>query len=222
MGAALVAARERETHAPVAGSHAMRGPLPRLVAIVVVLAITFMLVSKILFGGPDFEAGKCVDDDGALVGCGDDEALYKLVREVNSGRECPSRSQKLYQFRSSLFCGVALKGGAPAPSQEYVPCLLLAGAELARRPQDLAFARGGAAAAAPAAKAGAQTGIVKVRGDDWRLFYVLYEGQLDPGPAAIVANPAKAVFVAYITRASEHRAQVAAATRCARGDVPAS
>ena len=54
---------------PVAGSQPMRGPLPRLVAIVVILAITFMLVSKILFGGPDFEAGKCVDDDGALVGC---------------------------------------------------------------------------------------------------------------------------------------------------------
>jgi hypothetical protein len=196
------------------------------VAIVVILAITFMLVSKILFGGPDFEAGKCVDDDGALVGCGDDRALYKLEREVDDGSQCPSQSQKLYQFRSSLFCGVALKGGAPAPSQEYVPCLLLAGAELARRPQDLAFARGAAAAPAakagvPAAKAGAGSGVVKVRGDDWRIFYVLYEGQLDPGPAAIVANPAKAVFVAYITNASEHRKQVAAATRCARGDAPA-
>ena len=75
---------------------------------------------------------------------------------------------------------------------------------------------------APAAKAAADSGVVKVRGDDWRIFYVLYEGQLDPGPAAIVANPAKAVFVAYITNASEHRKQVAAATRCARGDAPAS
>jgi hypothetical protein len=189
------------------------------VAIVVILAITFMLVSKILFGGPDPKTGRCVDADGALVGCGEAKALYKLVREVDDGRECPSESQKLYQFRSSLYCGVALKG-APAPSQEYVPCLLLAGAELARRPQDLAFARG--VAAAPAAKAGAETGVVKVRGDDWRIFYVLYEGQLDPGPAAIVANPAKAVFVAYITQASQHRKQVAAATRCAHGDAPAA
>ncbi|MEY2513902.1 MAG: hypothetical protein QOJ89_1260 [bacterium] len=198
----------------------MRRPLPRLVAIVVILTVTFMLVSKILFGGDDPKTGECVDGGGALVGCGEATALYKLVREVDDGSECPSASQKLYQLRSSLYCGVALRGGAPAPSREYVPCLLLAGAELARRPQDLAFAHG--AAAAPAAKAGRQTGVVKVRGDDWRIFYVLYEGQLDPGPAAIVANPAKAVFVAYITNASEHRTQVAAATRCARGDVPAS
>ena len=197
----------------------MRGPVPRLVAIVVVLAIAFMLVSRILFGGPDPQAGKCVDEDGALVGCGDRTALYKLVREVDDGRDCPSESQKLYQFRSSLYCGVALKG-APAPSREYVPCLLLAGAELARRPQDLAFARGVGADAGSAVGGG--TGVVKVRGDDWRIFYVLYEGQIDPGPAAIVANPAKAVFVAYITRASERRKQVAAATRCARGDAPAS
>ncbi len=198
----------------------MRGPLPRLVAIVVILAITFMLLSKILFGGPDFEAGKCVDDDGALVGCGDAKALYRLVREVDDGRDCPSESQKLYRFRSSLFCGVALKGGAPAPSGDYVPCLLLAGAELARRPEDLAFARGAGSAAG--AQAGSRSGVVKVRGDDWRIFYVLYEGQIDPGPAAIVANPAKAVFVAYITKASEHRKEVAAATRCARDVAPAS
>src|SRR5688500_11489002 len=197
----------------------MRGPLPRLVAIVVILAIAFMLVSKILFGGPDFEAGKCVDDDGALVGCGDSAALYKLVREVEDGSECPSESQKLYQFGSSLFCGVALKG-APAPSEEYVPCLLLAGAELARRPQDLAFARGVRADAG--APVGNGSGVVKVRGDDWLIFYVLYEGQIDPGAAAIVADPAEAVFVAYITNVSERRKQVAAATRCARGAAPAS
>jgi hypothetical protein len=187
------------------------------VAIVVILAIAFLLISKLLFGGPDPHAGRCVDRAGALVGCGEDRALYKLVREVDDGRDCPSESQKLYQFRSSLYCGVALRG-APAPSQEVVPCLLLAGAQLARRPQDLAFARSGAAAATAGNAAGPAGGVFKVRGDDWRIFYVLYEGQLDPGPAAIVANPAKAVFVAYITRASRHRKQVAAATRCARGD----
>ena len=190
----------------------MRGPVPRLVAIVVVLAITFMLVSRILFGGPDPQAGKCVDEDGALVGCGDRTALYKLVREVDDGRDCPSQSQKLYQFRSSLYCGVALKG-APAPSQEVVPCLLLAGAELARSPEDLAFAAGDAAAASPPAD---KTSVVKVRGDDWRIFYVLFEGQLDPGVAAVVANPAKVVFAAYITEAATHRRQIAAATRCIR------
>jgi hypothetical protein len=191
----------------------MRGPVPRLVAIVVILAITFMALSRILFGGPDPQAGKCVDADGALVGCGERAALYKLVREVDDGRDCPSDSRKLYQFRSSLYCGVALKG-APAPSGEYIPCLLLAGAQLARTSADLAFARGDAAGAGPLG--GRDSGVVKARGDDWRIFYVLFEGQIDPGLPAVLANPAEAVFVAYITQASEHRKEVAAATRCTR------
>jgi len=182
------------------------------VAIVVILAITVMVLTKIFFGGPEPEKGKCVDSDGALVGCGEQAALYKLVREVGDGRECPSNARKLYQFRSDLFCGVALRG-APAPSGEYVPCLLLAGAELARGADDLAFAKPGVTGA----KSGSSSGVVKVRGDDWRIFYVLSTGQIDPGPAAVVANPATVAFVAYIERASEHRKQVAAATRCAAG-----
>ena len=194
----------------------MQRSLPRLIAIVVVLTITFMLVSRLLFGGPDPDAGECVDDGGALVGCDDSAALYKLVREVDDGRDCPSQSQKLYQFRSSLYCGGALKG-APAPSKEYVPCLLVAGAQLARRPEDLAFADGENVRAARVSRG---SGVYKARGDDWRIFYVLFEGQLDPGLAAVVANPAKVVFAAYITEASAHRAQVAAATRCARAPQP--
>ncbi|HEV7808374.1 MAG TPA: hypothetical protein VGO80_21385 [Solirubrobacteraceae bacterium] len=201
----------------------MRGSLPRLVAIVVILAITSMVVSKILFGGPHPQSGKCVDVAGELVGCGERAALYELVREVDDGRDCPSESRKLYRFRSSLYCGVALHG-APAPSGDVVPCLLLAGAQLARRSRDLAFARGaGAGAAASDAPVGASDGgVVKVRGDGWRIFYVLSEGQLDPGPAAVVANPAKVAFVAYLADAARQRREVAAATRCARGERPAA
>ena len=33
--------------------------------------------------------------------------LAGIERMLDDGRECPSESQKLYQFRSSLFCGVA-------------------------------------------------------------------------------------------------------------------
>ena len=194
------------------------GSAPRLVAIVVILAITVFLVTKILFGGPDPETGKCVDAKGALVGCGERAALYKLDRKVDDPRKCPSDARKVYQFRSDLFCGVALRG-APAPSGEYVPCLLLAGAELARSADDLAFAKAGAG---EAASSGSKSGVVKVRGDDWRIFYVLSEGQLDPGPAAVVANPAKVVFVAYVDDASANRKEVAAATRCARGEAPAA
>jgi len=188
------------------------GSAPRLVAIVVILAITVTALTKIFFGGPDPETGKCVDRGGALVGCGERAALYKLVREVDDGRDCPSESLRLYQFRSSLYCGVALRG-APAPSGEYVPCLLLAGAELARGADDLAFAKG--APGAGGASGGSGSGVIKVRGDDWRIFYVLHEGQLDPGPASVVANPAQVVFVAYIENARAHRKEVAAATRCA-------
>lgn len=96
------------------------------------------------------------------------------------------------------------------PSSEYVPCLLLAGAKLASAPADLAFARGNPA---PAPNADGE-GAIKVRGDDWRIFYVLHEGQLDPGLAAVVANPAAVVFAAYITDAAKRRKEVAAATRC--------
>ena len=188
----------------------MRSAL-RLVAIVVILAVTVMVVTKIFFGGPDPKKGKCVDSRGALVGCGERAALYKLVREVDDGRECPSDASKLYRFRSSLYCGVALKG-APTPSAEVVPCMLQAGATLAHGAADLAFARGVSAADA----AGASPGVIKVRGEDWRIFYILHAGQLDPGPAAVVARPGQVVYVAYIERASEHRKQVAAATRCAR------
>jgi hypothetical protein len=191
------------------------GSTPRLVAIVVILAVTVMVVTKIFFGGPDPEKGKCVNARGALVGCGQRAALYKLVREVDDGRECPSDASKLYRFRSSLFCGVALKG-APPPSAQIVPCLLQAGAKLAGGPGELAFARGVRAADA----ASARPGVIKVRGDDWRMFYVLHAGQLDPGPAAVVARPGQVVYVAYIERASEHRKAVAAATRCARASAP--
>ena len=177
-----------------------------------VVALVYFLSS-----GPEPETGNCVDASGALVGCDERAARYRLAREVKSGRECPSASSKLLTFRSGLYCGVALRG-APVPSSEYVPCLLLAGAKLAQAPADLAFARG--FAAPPPTAAGQASGRIKIRGDDWRIFYVLREGQLDPGLAAVVANPASVVFAAYITQASAHRGQVAAATRCARDAGP--
>ena len=166
-----------------------------------------------LSSGADPQTGKCVDARGALVGCGARAAVYRLAREVKSGRACPANANKLYTFRSTLYCGVALHG-APVPSRDYVPCLLVAGATLAQTSADLAFAKGFAGAPPPRASATA-TGRIKVRGDDWRIFYVLHEGQVDPGLSAVVANPAAVVFVAYITGAAAHRKQVAAATRCA-------
>jgi hypothetical protein len=186
---------------------------PQVIAALVVLFLAVVVYE--LRSGPGFKTGSCVDRAGALVGCGDRAALYKLARKVDSGRDCPSDSAKLYTFRSTLYCGVALHG-APKPSADYVPCLLLAGAQLARSAADLAFARG----VAPPPAASAASGRVKIRGDDWRIFYVLHEGQLDPGLAAVVANPEAVVFVAYITGAAAHRKQVVAATRCAGSAKP--
>ncbi len=189
----------------------MQGKQRRVVISAFVVLFLAVLVWQ-LRSGPDPETGKCVDREGALVGCDAKTALYKLEREVASGRECPADSSKLYSFRSSLYCGVALRG-APVPSPEYVPCLLQAGARLARSAGELAFARGFEGPRASASDA--TSGQIKVRGDDWRLFYVLHSGQLDPGLKAVVANPGEVVFVAYITGAAAHRKEIAAATRCA-------
>jgi hypothetical protein len=190
----------------------MQGSQRKLVIagfVVLFVAVTAYLLSS----GPHPEAGNCVDRGGALVGCGKPAALYKLAKKVRSGRECTADASKLYAFRGSTYCGVALHG-APVPRPDYVPCLLLAGAKLAGSAADLAFARG--FAGAPAGAAEARSGQIKVRGEDWRIFYVLHEGQLDPGLAAVVANPGEVVFVAYITNAAAHREEVAAATRCGR------
>jgi hypothetical protein len=190
-------------------------PWLRTGLVVVIVAVTALLVSKILFGGPDPQTGKCVDKGDQLVGCDARAAVFKLVRKVDDARECPGDASKLYQFRSDLFCGVALHG-APAVSPEYVSCLLLAGAELASKPADLSFAT------ASPGRAHGSKGAVTVTGDDWRIFYVLGEGRLDPGAAAIVANPAKAIFVAYIDDAGARAKDVAAAERCVPGAVAAS
>jgi hypothetical protein len=190
-------------------------PWLRTGLVVAIVAVTALLVFKILFGGPDPQTGKCVDKGNELVDCDARAAVFKLVRKVDEARECPGDASKLYQFRSDLFCGVALNG-APAVSPEYVSCLLLAGAKLASKPADLSFA-----AAAPG-RARSVRGAVTVTGDDWRIFYVLAKGRLDPGAAAIVANPAMATFVAYIEDARARAKDVAAAERCVPGAAAAS
>ncbi|MGI8731033.1 MAG: hypothetical protein ACR2LK_13810 [Solirubrobacteraceae bacterium] len=184
-------------------------PVLRGVIVVVIVAVTAVLVFRILFGGPNPEIGKCVDARNGLVDCSDGAAVFELVREVDSGQDCPSESLKLYAFRSSLYCGVALEG-APESSTDYIPCLLLAGAKLTGDADDLSFAT--PYADQPASR---REGIVTVTGDDWRIYYVLFEGQLDPGPEAVVADPSKVQFAAYIDDATSRRDEVAAALRCA-------
>ena len=190
-------------------------PWLRTGLVVAIVAVTALLVLKILFSGPDPQTGKCVDKGNQLVDCDARAAVFKLVRKVDEARECPGEASKLYQFRSDLFCGVALNG-APAVSPEYVSCLLLAGAELASKPADLSFAE------SSPGRAQTSKGAVTVTGDDWRIFYVLAKGRLDPGAAAIVANPARAIFVAYIDDAGTRAKDVTAAERCVPGAAAAS
>ncbi len=193
----------------------MRGPLRTVIAVAIV-AVTVVLVWRVVLGGPDPEVGDCVDAGNELVGCADRAAVFKLVREVDTWWRLPARQPQALPVSQSLYCGVALEG-APAPSSEYVSCLLLAGAELARDARALRFA--GAGSASAVAEHG---GRVKVRGEGWRIFYVLHRGQLDPGLPAILAKPSAVLFVAYIDDAMKRRAEVAAATRCAREPVPAA
>jgi hypothetical protein len=192
-------------------------PWLRTGLVVAIVAVTALLVFKILFGGPDPQTGRCVDTHNDLVDCDARAAIFKLVRKVDAARDCPADARKLYQFKSDLFCGVALHG-APAVSPEYVSCLLLAGARLASTPADLSFA----AKASNPGRVRSSRGAVTVTGDDWRIFYVLAEGQLDPGAPAIVANPARAIFVAYIDDAAARAKDVAAAERCVPGAAAAA
>lgn len=187
---------------------------PTVIGALVVLFLAVVVYE--LRSGPDPQTGRCVDAKGKLVGCSTPGAQYKLARKVDNAQDCPSDILRVYTFRDSAYCGVALHG-APAPSPEYTSCLLLAGAQLAHGASDLAFAKAFAVAPQPA-----PTGRIKVRGDDWRIFYVLFKGQLDPGLPVVVANPSKVEIVAYITAAAAHRKQVVAATRCARSTAPAA
>jgi hypothetical protein len=91
----------------------------------------------------------------------------------------------------------------------YERCWRKAGAKIATRPADLAFA----AADPPTTAVRADT--VSVKGGDWRIFYTFAGSGTDPGFAAVLRDPGVAGAVAYVERAASHTAVVDRARTCA-------
>lgn len=93
----------------------------------------------------------------------------------------------------------------------YERCWRAAGAEIATRPSQLAFA----AAAAPTIAVRDDT--VSVKGDDWRIFYTFADSGTDPGLAEVITDPGAAGAVAYVEQAKANADVVARARACAAG-----
>lgn len=91
----------------------------------------------------------------------------------------------------------------------YARCWREAGAKIATRPSDLAFA----AAAAPTTAVREDT--VSAKGDDWRIFYTFSGRGTDPGLAEVIADPSVAGAVAYVENAGSQPEVVAQARSCA-------
>ncbi|HEV2060104.1 MAG TPA: hypothetical protein VGR11_12170 [Solirubrobacteraceae bacterium] len=94
----------------------------------------------------------------------------------------------------------------------YERCWRNAGAQIATRASDLAFA---AAAAAPTSVVREDT--VSAKGDDWRIFYTFAGTRADPGLPEVIADPSVAGAVAYVEQAGTRGDVVARARDCAAG-----
>ena len=93
----------------------------------------------------------------------------------------------------------------------YERCWRAAGAEIATRASQLAFA----AAASPTIAVRDDT--VSAKGDDWRIFYTFADSGTDPGLAEVITDPGAAGAVAYVEQAKADADVVARARACAAG-----
>ena len=91
----------------------------------------------------------------------------------------------------------------------YARCWREAGAKIATRASELAFA----AAAAPTTAVREDT--VSAKGDNWRIFYTFSADATDPGLAEVIADPSVADAVAYVEEAESKPEVVARARSCA-------
>ncbi len=94
----------------------------------------------------------------------------------------------------------------------YERCWRAAGANIATRPQDLAFA------AADTAVIAVREDRVSAKGGGWRIFYALAPGTRDPGLEEVIAAPAVAGAVAYVKDAAKNPEVVARARACEGGE----
>ena len=97
----------------------------------------------------------------------------------------------------------------PERAAFYARCWREAGAKIATRATELAFA----AAAAPTTAVREDT--VSAKGDNWRIFYSFSAGGTDPGLAEVIADPSVAGAVAYVEEADSKPEVVARARSCA-------
>ncbi len=97
----------------------------------------------------------------------------------------------------------------PGRAAFFERCWKTAGAKIATRAQDLAFA-----AADPPTSA-VREDSVSVKGGDWRIFYTFAESGSDPGFAEVIKDPGVAGAVAYVENAASHQDVVGRARACA-------
>ena len=97
---------------------------------------------------------------------------------------------------------------APTPA-EYERCWRAAGAQIATRASDLAFARG-----TDARHVAATLSRISVKGKNWRIFYTTPDSNDDPGIHAVLRDPNVAEVVAYVQNASTLPDVVAKARDC--------
>jgi hypothetical protein len=100
----------------------------------------------------------------------------------------------------------------PAPSAtpaQFAFCWKSAGARIASDASDLRFA-----AADKRPEKTRAHGRVSVKGDDWRIFYVLSADGADPGLARVLSDPLAVSVIAYVRDAASHPKVVRNARRC--------
>ena len=103
----------------------------------------------------------------------------------------------------------AIVGEEPGRAAFYERCWKGAGAKIATRAQDLAFA------AADESTTAVRDDTVSVKGGDWRIFYTFAESGSDPGFAEVIKDPGVAGAVAYIENAASRKDVVERARACA-------
>jgi hypothetical protein len=101
--------------------------------------------------------------------------------------------------------------GSAARAAFYERCWRAAGAKIATRATQLAFAQ----ADQPETTVRADT--VSAKGDDWRILYTFAGSAKDPGLAEVIADPSVAGAVAYVEQSGANAAVVVRARRCVAG-----
>jgi len=93
----------------------------------------------------------------------------------------------------------------------YERCWRAAGAKIATRASELAFAQ------ADRPETAVRADTVSAKGDDWRIFYTFAGSAKDPGLDEVIADPSAAGAVAYVEQAGANARAVVRARQCVAG-----